>query len=540
MRKVFTLPEGETSTLARLDRELSENLLGFLQQRIVAGDIAPADLELGFVDTKIPDDPMFVSEQTDYLLKNVVSQSVHTWNPSFIGHMTSAIPYFMLPLAKIMMALNQNVVKIETSKAFTPLERQVVGMLHRLVYEEDDAFYEQWTQSFSNSLGVFCSGGTVANITALWAARNRLLGPKGDYLGVAEDGYGAGLRAHGFDDLAVLVSQRGHYSLKKAADVLGLGRKNLVAIPVKADHKIDVPLLQKELKALKARRIGIVSIIGIAGTTETGNVDPLDQLADVAQEHGCAFHVDAAWGGPTLFSARYKHLLKGIERADSVTIDAHKQLYVPMGSGICLFKDVQALTAIEHHANYIIRKGSRDIGKHTLEGSRPGMAMLVHSALRIFGRRGYELLIDLGIGKAGQFAKMINAHDEFEVVTEPELNLLTYRYVPQVAWDIFERGTPSLRDEANEVLNRLTEDIQKEQRARGKTFVSRTRLETARHGGKVLTVFRVVLANPLTTRQILSDILEEQTGYAAKLLVSEGHAAALAQLAAQLPQKVAP
>ncbi len=523
MRKIFTVPESEHSTLHRLDREISENLHGFLGSRIVAGDVAPANLEQDFLETRIPDDPMFVSEQVEFLLNKVVAQSVHTSSPSFIGHMTSALPYFMFPLAKIMMTLNQNVVKIETSKAFTPLERQVVGMLHRLVYEQDDEFYAQWTQSFTHSLGVFCSGGTIANVTALWAARNRRFAANAGFAGVAEAGLPAALRHAGLSDVAVLVSKRGHYSLGKAADLLGLGKRQMLAIPVTAEHSIDLGALHREIARLKAERIGILAIVGIAGATETGSVDPLSELADVAEEHGAHFHVDGAWGGPTLFSRRHRHLLRGIERADSVTLDAHKQLYVPVGAGMVVFKDVQTLSAVEHHADYVIRKGSRDIGKHTLEGTRTGMAMLVHSALRIIGRRGYELLIDLGIDKAAQFAATIEKAPDFELTSRPVLNLLTYRYVPPAARAILEGGSPQQRRAANEVLNELNESIQKEQRAGGKTFVSRTRLETAAHGGQVLTVLRVVLANPLTTPKILVDILEEQRAHAERLWREEGY-----------------
>jgi glutamate decarboxylase len=526
MRKIFTVPESEQSTLHRLDREISENLLGFLGSRIVAGDLAPANLEQDFLETRIPESPMFVSEQVEFLLSKVVAQSVHTSAPSFIGHMTSALPYFMFPLAKIMMTLNQNVVKIETSKAFTPLERQVIGMLHRLVYQQNDDFYAQWTQSFSHSLGVFCSGGTIANVTALWVARNRRLGPDGDFLGVGEEGLAAALRHAKLDGLAVLVSERGHYSLGKAADLLGLGHRQLVSVPVTAEHRIDIGALRQKITELRAKRIGILAIVGIAGATETGSVDPLEELADVAREHGAHFHVDAAWGGPTLFSRRHAHLLKGIERADSVTLDAHKQLYVPVGAGMVVFKDVQALSAVEHHANYVIRKGSRDIGKHTLEGTRTGMAMLVHSGLRIIGRRGYELLIDLGIDKAAQFARMIEQATDFELTTAPVLNLLTYRYVPLAARAIFARGTLAQKNAANLVLDSLNESIQKEQRAGGKTFVSRTRLRSAAQGGQLLTVFRVVLANPLTTPKILADILEEQRGHAQRLLVEAEYALA--------------
>jgi glutamate decarboxylase len=520
MRKIFTVPESEHSTLHRLDREISENLLGFLGSRIVAGDIAPANLEQDFLDTRIPEDPMFVSEQVEFLLNKVVAQSVHTSAPSFIGHMTSALPYFMFPLAKIMMTLNQNVVKIETSKAFTPLERQVVGMLHRLIYRESDEFYARWTQSFTHSLGVFCSGGTIANVTALWVARNRLLGPRGEFKGVAEEGIFAALRHAGLEGLAVLVSQRGHYSLRKAVDLLGLGQRNLISIPVTAEHTIDTAALKHQIAALRAKNVGLMAIVGVAGATETGSVDPLEEIAAIARAEGVHFHVDAAWGGPTLFSNRHRHLLAGIEQADSVTLDAHKQLYVPVGAGMVVFRDVQSLSAVEHHANYVIRRGSRDIGKHTLEGTRAGMAMLVHSALRIIGQRGYELLIDLGIDKAAAFARMIGAQPDFELATRPVLNLLTYRYVPEAARRILEQGSKQARAAVNEVLSSLNESILKEQRAGGKTFVSRTRLETAVHDGQVLTVFRVVLANPLTTPKILADILEEQRSHAQRLLAS--------------------
>jgi glutamate decarboxylase len=461
-----------------------------------------------------------VSEQVDFLLNKVVAQSVHTASPSFIGHMTSALPYFMFPLAKIMVTLNQNVVKIETSKAFTPLERQVVGMLHRLVYQETEKYYAQWTQNSTHSLGVFCSGGTIANLTALWVARNLRLGPRPGFAGVTEEGLAAALRHANLDDLAVLVSKRGHYSLGKATDVLGLGKRHLVAIPVKADHTVDLDALRATIEELRSRRIGVLAIIGVAGATETGSVDPLETLADIAKEAGAWFHVDAAWGGPTLFSDKHKHLLTGIRRADSVTLDAHKQLYTPVGAGMVVFKNVQALDSIEHHANYIIRRGSRDIGKHTLEGTRAGTAMLVHSALRIIGKRGYELLIDQGIEKAQTFARMIQDAPDFELITEPVLNLLTYRYVPESARAGLADGPSARRHALNETLNALTESIQKEQRERGKTFVSRTRLETVAYGGQILSVFRVVLANPLTTVKILSDVLDEQREHARTLLAS--------------------
>ncbi|PSV28431.1 pyridoxal-dependent aspartate 1-decarboxylase PanP [Photobacterium sp. GB-56] len=510
LHRIFTVPEAPDSTLGMIEKELSENLNEFLRTHIAATEKPLLEIEKDFSDPAIPEIPSFVSEHTQFLLNKLVSQSVHTSAPSFIGHMTSALPYFMMPLSKIMIALNQNLVKIETSKAFTPLERQVLGMLHKLIFNENESFYQQWMHSADHSLGAFCSGGTIANITALWVARNTVLKPDGDFKGIAQEGLFRAMKHYGYDDLAILVSERGHYSLKKSADVLGIGRDSLISIKTDDDNRINIDHLQSTLADLKQRNIKPFAIIGIAGTTETGNVDPLDQLADIATEHDCHFHVDAAWGGATLMSNKYRHLLKGIERADSITIDAHKQLYIPMGAGMVIFKNPELMTAIEHHAEYILRKGSKDLGSHTLEGSRSGMAMLLYASMNIISRPGYELLINNSIEKARYFADLIKQQIDFELVTEPELCLLTYRYVPEATQEALLIATDEERETLLELLNDLTKFIQKRQRESGKSFVSRTRITPEKWQHKITTVFRVVLANPLTTETILQNVLSEQ------------------------------
>ena len=510
LHRIFTVAEAPDSTLGRIESEISQNLAGFLNTHIAVKEKPLSEIEKDFIGALIPEEPTFVSEHIHHLLDKLVAQSVHTASPSFIGHMTSALPSFILPLAKLMTGLNQNLVKIETSKAFTPLERQVLGMMHQLVYQDDAHFYQQWMHSANHSLGAFCSGGTVANITALWVARNHLLKPDGDFKGVAKEGLFKAYQHYGYDGLAILVSSRGHYSLKKSADILGIGQENVIAIETDEFNRIDCEKLREKCQQLTAKNIKVLSIIGIAGTTETGNIDPLDAMADIAQEVGCHFHVDAAWGGATLLSNKYRPLLKGIERADSVTIDAHKQMYVPMGAGLVVFKNPALVASIEHHAEYILRKGSKDLGSHTLEGSRSGMAMLVYSSLHIISRPGYELLINQSIEKAKYFADLIDNDDSFELVTRPELCLLTYRYVPQLTQQALIKALPLSQNTINRLLDELTKFIQKRQRENGQSFVSRTKIEVAKYQGDKVLVFRVVLANPLTTHEILKDILEEQ------------------------------
>ena len=520
--KIFTAPEAPSSTLSIIDDQISHNMVGFLKQHIVAIEKDLTEVEKDFSSPVIPEEPIFVSEQADFLLNKLVSQSVHTASPRFVGHMTSALPYFMLPLSKIMIALNQNMVKTETSKAFTPLERQVLGMLHKLVYDNEDNFYTKWMHDNRYVIGSFGSGGTVANILALWVARNRMLKAEGTFKGVIKEGLYKACKHYGYEGIAVLVSQLGHYSLGKAADILGIGRDDIISVETDDDNRIKPSAVREHIKQLKEKNIKPICIIGVAGTTETGSVDPLKDLADIAEEEQCYFHVDAAWGGPSLFSKRYRHILNGIQSADSVSIDAHKQLYVPLGAGAVVFKDPSALSAIEHHAHYIIREGSKDLGSHTLEGSRPGMAMLVHSGLKIIGRRGYELLINQGIEKAKDFASIIESHPNFEIITKPELNILTYRYIPDNIRD-YMKSNPTISNEKklsiSKILNDIIVYIQKTQRGLGRSFVSRTRLISKHYKCCTIVVFRVVLANPLTTLEHLKEILKEQLSIANQEIV---------------------
>lgn len=476
---------------------------------------ACAAREATFASVDLPEAPTSPQAHADHLLNDVFRHVMPVASPTFVGHMTSSLPSFMPSLAKVVAALNQNVVKLETSGALTGLERQVVGMLHNLVFARDSAFYARWLHDADHALGAFCSGGTVANLTALWASRNNLLRARDGFPGIHRAGLAAALRHYGHDGLAVVVSERGHYSLRKAADVLGIGRDNLVPVGVDEDGRMRIDLLRDTLRDLQQRNIRPMAIVGIAGTTETGAVDPLDAMADVAQEFGCHFHVDAAWGGATLLSERERWRFAGIERADSVVIDAHKQFYVPMGAGMVLFRDPTWTQEIVQHANYIVRKGSVDLGRHTLEGSRGAAAVMLYANLHLLGRRGLAQLIDGSIDRARYFAALIAQQPDFELDSQPQLCILTYRHVPVAVRAALATASAERREEILDALDALTISIQEMQREAGRSFVSRTQLTSSQWGGRPIAVFRVVLANPDTTEGILQAILDEQRTLAA-------------------------
>lgn len=504
LERVFTVPDPERNKLAELEKQLGKNLDHFLSESKVAGEIPLGEMAMSFSDSQIPDEPRFVQDQVDYLMSQVIPYCVNTGSPKFIGHMTSAIPYFLQSLSKCMVALHQNVVKIETSRSFTFLERQTLAMIHRLVYQRDDAFYREHVHHRQSTLGIQCSGGTIANMMGLWMARNtwmeKILGDQ-----AVEGGLVEALHESKKKNVCFFVSTRGHYSLAKAADLLGFGKKQMRVVPVDANHKIDLMELQRDYERALAENLQPLAVVGVGGTTETGHIDPLEELADFCEQHELHFHVDAAWGGGLLLSEKHRSLLRGCERADSFVIDGHKQLYLPMGTGMMVLKDPSKAKTIEQKAQYIIREGSFDLGRRHLEGSRPGMALLTHSALHIFGRQGYELLVNHNMDLARMFAELIEQHPEFELITPPETNILTYRYVPSQGVD-------------TKILSELNTRLQKQQRESGKSFVSRTNFRHPEPKGEPITVLRSVLANPLTKRQHLAEILEEQVEIGQKIL----------------------
>jgi glutamate decarboxylase len=361
-------------------------------------------------------------------------------------------------------------------------------------------------------MGAVTEDGTLANMTALWVARNRLLAPREGFTGVEADGMGAGLAAYGLDRCVVLVSRLGHYSIKKAGGLLGLGAANVIPIDVDRHNRMDIKSLQQTIADIQSNssKTAILAVVGVAGTTETGTVDPLADMADICSTHGIYFHVDAAWGGPTLMSEKYAPLLKGIELSDSATIDGHKQLYMPMSCGLVLFKDPRAMDAIEYHARYVIRPGSVDLGTKSIGGSRAANSLVLNGALIIMGRKGYALLIEHGIQTARELAREIEQRPDFQLVSAPELNILTYRYCPAGMQEALAGASPEEHRKVNTILDRINILIQRVQREAGRSFVSRTTLKVEEMGPECFVVLRCVIMNPMTDMTILKEILDEQ------------------------------
>jgi putative pyridoxal-dependent aspartate 1-decarboxylase len=485
---------GDRALERQLDDEVS-TLLAAFEAQVATTSALPFEALVATSDGEPAATPRDPLSYLRGLGDRLVPHAYNTGAARYVGHMTAGLPSFARPISRLIVGLHQNTVKVETAKSATVIEREAIGQLHTAVFGAPAAFYRTHTHARDSTLGMVTSGGTAANLTALWIARNRALGA------AEHDGLAAALAAAGHRRAVVIGSSLMHYSLDKAADLLGIGRRQLIRLPADRAGRLSPERAAAAIADHRARGDVVLALVGIAGTTECGSIDPLTALARVAAQAGTALHVDAAWAGPLVLSERHRAKLAGIERADSVTIDGHKQLYLPMGLGVVLLRDPDAAAAIEKQAAYIIRAASADLGRRALEGSRPAASILLHAGLQLLGRAGYAALLDRGIALARAFAEEVSARPGFELLGAPDCNIVTYRVHP-----------PALdaRPDALDALNRWVQDTQRD---RGRAFVSRTTLSHL--GATPVVALRAVLANPRTTLADLRAVLAEQAELAA-------------------------
>jgi glutamate decarboxylase len=247
MQRIFIRPESKASRKALLKymQQILFGLHDFLKKNVgITREASLLELSQRFTDSRInPDPAKKLAEVIRSLIEDIAPHAVNVASPYFVGHMTSAIPFFMVHLATIMAALNQNPVKLETSKVVSIFERQVLAKIYRQVFELDDRFYEKHVQNPESTLGSFVDDGTLANLTALWVARNTCLHPKSGFTGVEKEGIAAAFKAHNIDRCIVLVSGLAHHSLRKAGGVLGIGNENIIAVDVDDQNRINIESL---------------------------------------------------------------------------------------------------------------------------------------------------------------------------------------------------------------------------------------------------------------------------------------------------------
>jgi len=539
LRKLFIMPDSPDKFM-EFGHAVLEMIHEFFQEKKgLHKRITLPELAQIFDQTSTPEEPHLIRDVLQEIKDKVTVHSVKVGSPHYIGHMTSAIPYFIILLEIIIAALNQNQVKIETAKASSFVERELIAWMHRIIFNRDDTFYRKNIHNPKIALGNITSGGTISNLTALMVARERAFPADRNFPGIRKLGVEGALNYYGYSKMVVLVSRRGHYSIRKAANLLGLGEKNVIYIPVDIYNRINIKALRKTIQNIKrndlekGKKTKIMSIIGIAGTTETGNIDNLMELGDIARQEDAYFHVDAAWGGAALIVDEYKSLFRGIEKADSVSLDTHKLLYCPMSMGIVVFRNEKDLNHLKTISQYVNRPDSVDTGRFTIEGSRPFACLKPWASLKIIGRDGYRLLFGQAQEATSTFKRILEESGNFEILNHPELFILNYRLVPKKImeklneWAKRKKTLSNNNDKknltkkiqkVNSVLNNLNILLQKSIRQDDTTFVSRTILESTRYRPQRIVVLRAILINPLINNDILKEIVSTQHNIALRLI----------------------
>ena len=433
-----------------------------LEGRRVYGPLTPAGLDDTFAEP-LPEEGTPFAELVQDCRNRVFPNTMAIGSRRYFGMMNpSPLPLAVFSEA-LCAAMNQNTASWRHAPSGTAIEKRVIRWLCDLFGLPDSSF------------GTMTDGGSLANITGLKLAINRALGRE---LSRVDDPVAPGA---GLARLTFYVSAQAHYSFEKAVDLLGLGSGQLRRIAVDELYRVDLGALEAALEADLRAGLKPAAIIGIAGTTNTGSIDKLDRLAALAQRHGCWFHVDAAYGGAVMLSEMYRSMLRGIERADSITVDPHKWFYMPFAAGGILVRDGDFLRrSFLVHPEYYMEKVLRDgeapgepapapappdrrgfhhgdkvnFFQYGIQGSRRLNALKLWLALRAVGRRQYAAWVEKDIELARVLAARMRRQPDFRILGPNTLGVCNFRWEPR-------RPDGSLRFSAAQAdrLNRQLQDL---------------------------------------------------------------------------------
>jgi glutamate/tyrosine decarboxylase-like PLP-dependent enzyme len=360
------------------------------------------------------------SVAAEVLLAEVRSHLSHAMNaahPGYMGHMDSIATTFSIVGDLLVAALNNNMLSVEMSPVFSRLEPLVM---------------QQLAAQFKlgeHSGGVMVSGGSLANLQALSVARNV-------HFDAVKKGVVGLPRQPVF-----FVSEVAHTSMQKAAMVMGLGSDAAIALRTNANSQVDIDDLKSKLAQAQRLNQQPFALVATAGTTVTGNIDPIAEMGAIARTHSLWFHVDAAYGGALIFSPEHRHLLAGIDQADSVTFNPQKWLYVTKTCATVLFKNFSVL---KQHFRILAPYMGDDsewanLGELSLQGTRHPDILKLWLSLQHIGTAGYAEIIRHNYALTQQFVREVCDRPELQLASQPQMNLVCFRLAPahidSAQWD---------------------------------------------------------------------------------------------------------
>lgn len=343
---------------------------------------------------------------TEGFVEAVLAQSNRLHDPRYAGHQV-AVPLPQLAWLQAATALLNNGMAIdEMGPASSPMEEAVMRDLARFMGLGEAAG------------GILCHGGTLANLTALLAARQRKAS-------------GNAWREGTERKCAVLVSEQAHYCVDRAVRVMGWGEAGVVKVKTLPNHQVDPAALQSSYRLAFDAGLEVIAVVGNACTTSTGVFDDLDMLAAFAEDHDLWFHVDGAHGAAQIFSERNKGVLKGMERADSIAMDFHKMLGVPaLCTGLFYRNGSDAYAAFSQEAAYLYENEQEEwwnLSKRTFECTKRMLSVAVFGIWEAHGHRLWESLVDRLVDRAQTAAAAIERRANWQLFAQPQSNIVCFR-----------------------------------------------------------------------------------------------------------------
>ena len=387
------------------------------------------------IDVELPLEGIALDRLIDEC-RTIFDLSRHNGHPRFFGYVASPSTPIGAYADLITGALNANITCWRSGPAGTELEQIVVRWLGSLIDYDRDA------------KGLLTSGGSMANMIALLVASRRKLGGEASRKGLWNSGA----------PLIVYASEEAHMSIAKAADILGLGRDQVHVVACDDRQRMRVDSLRQQIENDLRGGLRPCCVVASAGTVNTGVVDPLDAIAGIAGEFDLWCHVDGAYGAPGVLDHRKKHLFRGLERADSVSLDPHKWLYVPVDAGCLLFRDPNPVKATfsTEDADYIKVHGHSDAEAfaywdYGVELSRRFRALKVWLTLSYYGARRIAEAVSNDISLAAYIGELVLAAEDLELLAPVELSICCFRYIP-AGW----KRSDSRLDQLNErIMSRV-------------------------------------------------------------------------------------
>ena len=408
------------------------------------------------------------------LFARVLEEGIHLHHPGYMGHQVNP-PAPSAALGSFLNAfMNNGMAVFEMGIPGTAMEREVIKVV------------AQAFRFSENANGILCHGGTLANLTALLTARSCVS---------TYPVWTTGQKS----SMAIMVSEEAHYCVERAVRIMGWGSEGIIKIPVDNQFKMRTELLPIYFSEATKNGVEVIAVVGSACSTATGSFDDLYKIGSFCKENNLWFHVDGAHGAANAFSDKWKHLVDGIELADSVAMDFHKMLLTPtLITALVLNDGRNQFKTFAQHAHYLWENDAsyewHNVAKRSFECTKSMLSLPVYTLLYQYGTALFVDYINRVNALCHYTYQRLKSEDKWEIPVKPSCNIICFRFLSNI-------------DQNSMNLNEINKYIRDQIVLSGKFYIVQTVLK-----GQVY--LRLSITNALTREGDIKEMLDDASHYA--------------------------